>query len=57
MPHCKKIIAPMCLSYSIKQQNFKKILTADSDTLRRKTMGQNRGKNFSIESKVNFSRN
>lgn len=57
MPHCKKIIAPMCLSYSIKQQNFKKILTADSDTLRRKTMGQNRGKNVSIESKVNFSRN
>lgn len=57
MPPCKKIIAPMCLSYSIKQQNFKKILTADSDTLRRKTMGQNRGKNVSIESKVNFSRN
>lgn len=57
MPPCKKIIAPMYLSYSIKQQNFKKILTADSDTLRRKTMGQNRGKNVSIESKVNFSRN
>lgn len=57
MNPCKKIIAPMCLTYSIKLQNFKKILIAESDTLRRKTMGQSRGKNVSIESKVNFSRN